>query len=100
MVYQIEISINLSKVKNLTEIRNIILQKAYDCKLNNYYIVYEHIGKNRKIYRNHCILTLIFEEHDELLAEFIKYSKTIKNISIESVGLDDVSFKLVNKKNI
>ena len=27
MVYQIEISINLSKVKNLTEIRNIILQK-------------------------------------------------------------------------
>jgi len=95
MVYQIEISINLSKVKNLTEIRNIILQKAYDCKLNNYYIVYEHIGKNRKIYRNHCVLTLMFEEHDELLAEFIKYSKTIKNINIESVGLDDISFKLM-----
>ena len=95
MVYQIEISINLSKVKNLTEIRNILLQKAYDCKLNNYYIVYEHIGKNRKIYRNHCVLTLLFEEHDELLAEFIKYSKTIKNISIESVGLDDISFKLM-----
>ena len=32
---------------------------------------------------------------DELLAEFVKYSKTIKNISIESVGLDDVSFKLM-----
>ena len=91
----LEISINLSKVKNLTEIRNILLQKAYDCKLNNYYIVYEHIGKNRKIYRNHCVLTLIFEEQDELLAEFIKYSKTIKNISIESVGLDDISFKLM-----
>ena len=53
------------------------------------------MGKNRKIYRNHCVLTLIFEEHDELLAEFIKYSKTIKNISIESVGLDDISFKLI-----
>ena len=95
MGYQIEISINLNKLTNLTEIKNILLQKAYDCKLNYHYIVYEHIGKNRQIFRNHCVITLLFEEHDELLAEFIKYSKSIKNISIESVGLDDIPFKLM-----
>lgn len=95
MVYQIEISINLNKIKNLTEIKNTILEKAFNCRLEDYFINYEHIGKNRQIFRNHAVLTLSFEEHDELLAEFIKFIKTMKNISIESVGLDDISFKLM-----
>lgn len=95
MAYQIEISINLNKIHNLTEIKNMLLKKAESCKLQNHYSFYEHIGKNRKIYRNHCILTLLFQEHDELLAEFIKFVKIIKNINIESVGLDTGQFKLM-----
>lgn len=95
MTYRIEISINLKKIKNLTEIKNTLLEKAEKCKLKSYYTIYEHMGKNRQVFRNHCILTFFFEEHDELLAEFINYTKNIKNVSIESVGLDIIKFKLM-----
>ena len=95
MVYQLELSINLNKVTNLTEIKNILLKKADECKLEDYYIMYEHIGRNRQIYRNHCVMVFLFTENDELLSDFIRYVKKIKHISIESVGLDECKFKLI-----
>ena len=95
MAYQIEISVNLNKITNLSEIKQLLLNKADDCKLEDYYIIYEHMGKNRQIYRNHCVITFLFLEHDELLAEFIRYAKKIKNISIESLGLDKGKFELM-----
>ena len=95
MPYQIEIGINLNKLTNLSEIKNLLLNKADECKMDDYYIMYEHIGKNRQIYRNHCIIVFLFDEHDELLAEFIRFVKKIKNISIESVGLDKGKFILM-----
>jgi len=95
MAYQIEISVNLSKITNLSEIKQLLLNKANDCKLEDYYTIYEHIGKNRQVYRNHCVITFLFLEHDELLAEFIRYAKKIKNISIESLGLDKGKFELM-----
>ena len=51
MAYQIEISVNLNKITNLSEIKQLLLNKADDCKLEDYYIIYEHMGKNRQIYR-------------------------------------------------
>ena len=95
MAYQIEISVNLNKITNLSEIKQLLLNKADDCKLEDYYTIYEHMGKNRQIYRNHCVITFLFLEHDELLAEFIRYAKKIKNISIESLGLDKGKFELM-----
>lgn len=95
MAYQIEISINLNKISNLSEIKSLLLKKANDCKLENYYTMYEHVGKNRQIYKNNCIITFLFQEHDELLAEFIRYAKKIKNISIESLSLDNGKFELM-----
>ena len=95
MAYQIEISVNLNKITNLSEIKNLLIEKANDCKVEDYYTMYEHMGKNRQIYRNHCVLVFMFQEHDELLAEFIRYVKKIKNISIESVGFDKGKFELI-----
>jgi hypothetical protein len=95
MTYQLELSINLNKVSNLSEIKNLLLTKAEECKLENYYTMYEYFGRNRHCYRNHCVLNFSFVENDELLAEFINYSKKLKNISIESVGLDKGLFKLI-----
>ena len=95
MVYQIEVAINLRKVTNLTEIKNNLLEKADYCKLEDYYTMYEHIGKNRQIDRNHCVLVFMFTENDELLADFIRYTKNIKNISIECIGLDKGKFELM-----
>ena len=95
MTNQLELSINLNKVSNLSEIKNLLLTKAEECKLENYYTMYEYFGRNRHCYRNHCIITFFFLEHDELLAEFIRYAKKIKNISIESLGLDKGKFELM-----
>jgi len=95
MTYQIEIGIDLNKITNLSEIKKLLVTKATQCKMEDYYLIYEHIGKNRKIYRNHCVISFLFLEHDELLADFIRYVKKIKNISIESVGLDKGKFELM-----
>ena len=95
MAYQIEISVNINKISNLSEIKSLLIKKANECKLENYYTMYEHMGKNRQVYRNHCIITFLFQEHDELLAEFIRFTKKIKNISIESLSLDNGKFELM-----
>ena len=95
MTYLIELSYNLSKNTNLNETINKLLTKAENCRLENFYKNYEFMGKNRKIIRNHCILTFIFEEHIELVSEFIRYVKKLKNVNIESVSYDNAIFKLI-----
>ena len=57
MKYQIDVAINLNKISNLSEIKLKLLEKANECKLEKYFLQFEHIGKNRQIFRNHCIIT-------------------------------------------
>lgn len=95
MTYLIELSYNLSKNTNLNETINKLLTKAENCRLENFYKNYEFMGKNRTIIRNHCILTFIFEEHMELVSEFIRYAKKLKIVNIESVSYDNAIFKLI-----
>ena len=95
MTYLIELSYNLSKNTNLNETINKLLKKAAMCRLENFYKNYEFMGKNRKIIRNHCVLTFIFEEHMELVSEFIRFVKKLKVINIESVSYDNTVFKII-----
>ncbi len=95
MVYQIDVAINLNKVTNLSEIKTKLLEKAYNCKLEKYFSQFEHVGRNRQIFRNHCVITFFFVENDELLSDFIRFTKKIKNINIEMVGLDATKFKII-----
>ena len=95
MTYLIELSYNLSKNTNLNETINKLLKKAAMCRLENFYKNYEFMGKNRKIIRNHCVLTFIFEEHMELVSEFIQFVKKLKVINIESVSYDNTVFKII-----
>ena len=95
MTYLIELSYNLSKNTNLNETINKLLTKAENCRLECFYKNYEFMGKNRTIIRNHCILTFIFEEHMELVSEFIRYVKKLKIVNIESVSYDNAIFKLI-----
>ena len=95
MGYLLELSINLKKNPNLSEIKTKLFKKAEECKVENYYTMFEFMGQNRQIYRNHCIITFNFTEHDELLTAFIRFSKKLKCVSIESLGYDNVIFKLM-----
>ena len=87
MTYQIEIGIDLNKITNLSEIKNLLVDNATECKMEDYYQQYEHMGQNRKIYRNHCVISFFFIDHYELFADFIRYLTNIKNIIIKSVVL-------------
>ena len=95
MTYLIELSYNLSKNTSLNQTISTLLDKAENCRLEHFYKNYEYMGKNRRIIRNHCILTFIFEEHIELVREFIRFVKKIKTINIESVSYDNAIFKLI-----
>jgi len=95
MTYILEISINIKKNPNISDIINNIINIANDHKMKKIYKEFEFIGKNRQIYRNHCILTMEFEEHDEILSLFIKKIKTIKTVRIECIALEDIIYKLI-----
>ena len=95
MTYLIELSYNLSKNTSLNETTSKLLNKAENCRLENFYKNYEYMGKNRRVIRNHCILTFMFEEHLELVSEFIRYVKKFKTVNIESVSYDNAVFKLI-----
>ena len=95
MTYLIDLSYNLSKNTSLNQTISTLLDKAENCRLEHFYKNYEYMGKNRRIIRNHCILTFIFEEHIELVSEFIRFVKKIKTINIESVSYDNAIFKLI-----
>ena len=56
---------------------------------------YEIMGKNRRIFRNHYVMTFVFEEDDNNVALFIRKIKKNKNIKIESISYDNCIFKLM-----
>ena len=95
MSYLIELSYILSKNTSLNQTGSILLNKAENCRLEHFYQNYEYMGKNRRVIRNHCILTFMFEEHIELVSEFIRFVKKLKTVNIESVSYDNAIFKLI-----
>jgi len=95
MGYLLELAVNLNNATNLTEIKSNLYNKAEKCNVEMCYSTYEFMGKNRHIHRNHCIITFKFAENEELVAEFIKYAKSFRKVNIESVGYDNLVFKLM-----
>ena len=70
---------NLSKNSSLNDTISKLVTKAENCRLEHFYKDYEFMGKNRRIIRNHCILTFMFEEHIELVSEFIRFVKIVNH---------------------
>jgi len=95
MVYFIELSVCLKKAVSLSEIKDSLLSKAEECRYIDFYDTYNMEGKNRTILKNQCILTFTFEEHDELFADFIKYTKKIYKLRIEIVAIDGGKFEMI-----
>lgn len=95
MSYLVEISANMKKNSDISKTKEKVIDLAREHRMKNYYEEYEFVGRNRQIFRNHVIISLIFEEHDELLALFIKKVKTIKKVKIECIAFDNVVYKLI-----
>lgn len=94
MTYRIEISFDLRKTKNITEMKKNIRNIAIKNENDICFFEHEFGGRGRTINRNHVIAIIYFPEQQNLL-NFIKNIKKVSGIYIESVGIDDCKFELI-----
>jgi len=94
MSYRIELSFDLRKTKNITEMKKKIRDLALKNKKEICFFSYEMMGHSRIIHRSHVVGTLYFSEESHII-NFIKSIKKIPEIYIESVGIDNIKFILI-----
>jgi len=95
MGYLIELSFNINKVTNFIQTKEIILKLAETYNKIFSYNNHEIMGKNRTIFRNHYVMTYLFEDNEIEVAKFIKQIKLMKHINIESVSYDNCILKMM-----
>ena len=95
MGFFIELSFDVLKSDNFIDTKNLITQLANQYGLEFSYNNHEIMGKNRKIFRNHYVMSFVFKENEEEVAAFISKIKKIRYVNIESVGYDNCIFKLM-----
>jgi len=92
MGYLIELSFNIKS--NFTHQKEIIVKIAE--KYNTVFSYNNHeIMGNRTIFRNHYVMTYLFEDNESEVASFIKQIKLMKNINIESISYDNCVLKMM-----
>ena len=98
MGYNVEISFNILKHSNVTELQNNIINLANECLCNSYYNNYEY-DNNVKHIRLHSITIVNFDNSEiNYLIKFLKNIKSIKGLYIESIYHDDSSIILYASK--
>jgi hypothetical protein len=99
MGYTIEVSFDILKHSNISELKKTIVDHALDLNCDNYYYYYDMDGMV-KIPRNHCIIAINFLEEETFnCAKFIKKIKKMPNIHIECIYEDDIACKLIYASN-
>tara|TARA_Y100000589_G_C26720381_1_gene453556 strand:+ start:127 stop:543 length:417 start_codon:yes stop_codon:yes gene_type:complete len=97
MGFLLELSLDTKKNSNISQLKNILIEEALKNKCEIYFFNYEFMGKNRHIYRHHFILTFIFEENEELIANFIRFIK--KNhrhsVKVESLFFENCIYEIM-----
>ena len=95
MGFFIEISFDIIKSNNFIDLKKNIIELSEVCKKEFFYVNHEIMGTNRRIYRNHYVMSFLFGDNEELVADFIRNIKKLKIVNIESVGYDNCIFKLM-----
>jgi len=94
MGYLIELSFNINKVSNFIQTKEMILKIAEKYNKTFSYNNHEIMGKNRTIFRNHYVMTYLFDDENDIV-KFIKQIKLMKHIYIESISYDNCVFKMM-----
>ena len=95
MGFLIELSFNINKVSNFIQTKEMILKIAEKYNKTFSYNNHEIMGKNRTIFRNHYVMTYLFEDNENEIAKFIKKIKLMKHIHIESISYDNCVLKMM-----
>ena len=91
MGYNIEVSVNMQKHGNISEIKKEITDFALDSNCDHYYYLYEMEGRCR-IPRNHCIIVINFDDSETFnCAYFLKTLKKKKDLHIECIYDDEIA---------
>jgi len=92
MGYSIEISIDMSKHPNLSQLKREITDFALDSGCDHYYYLYEMEGTAR----NHCIIVVNFDDAEIFnCSHFVKTTKKNKELHIECIYEDNIICKLI-----
>ena len=95
MGYNIEVSINMMKHPNVSEIKREITDFALELNCDHYYYLYEVENKNR-IPRNHVVIVVNFDDSETFnCAHFLKTIKKMKNLHIECIYDDEIACNLL-----
>ena len=65
MGFLIELSFDIIKTKNFIFLKSFIVDLADKYGKTFLYNNHEIMGKNRTIFRNHYVITILFEENEE-----------------------------------
>ena len=83
MGYTLEISFNIGKESNKSKFEQIVYQLSEKYNFD-FYESYE-FEANIKCIKSHYIVTLMFYNNDNLVKKFIKHTKQISGLNIESI---------------
>ena len=79
MGYNIEISFNITKQRSVNETQNYVIDLAREYSCNFYYVDFE-LENIRDIKRNHCVITVNFEDcFTNNMNDFLTHVKNNKN---------------------
>ena len=95
MGYNIEVSIDIVKHPNLSQLKKEITDFALDSGCDHYYYLYEMAGGGQR-QRNHCIIVINFDDsYTFYCAKFLKTIKRNKDLHIECIYEDNIICKLI-----
>ena len=95
MGYNIEVSINMLKHVNVSELKREITDFALELNCDHYYYLYEVENKLR-IPRNHIVIVVNFDDSEIFnCAHFLKTIKKMKNLHIECIYDDEIACNLL-----
>ena len=95
MSYRLEVAFNLKKTSGALELKRELIEiaKSYGCELS--YSDFEFEGKNRRVIRNHIFIILFFPADPKYIIKFLTFLRKDRRIYVESIGFDDLTFKLL-----
>lgn len=88
MIFSISIIIKLKNDKNHFFLESIVNEAAENCNKINLYKDHEVEGINKHIKKHNLIIIIEFEIQNDLI-NFIKFIKTIKELQIESIYINN-----------
>jgi len=96
MGYNIEISFDLTKHSNVSDLKTEITNLALDYNCDHYYYYNCEYENSHKFPRNHYIIAVAFNDDNIFdCAEFLKSIKNTHGIHIECIYEDEIKCKLI-----